>query len=70
MAVADLVAYLCGLLVAVRAAPLFGHKGTDVFLYRQAGAGSLGYAVMAFFAFRLRVAGVNRLPVAEFAGMA
>jgi len=45
---------LLGLLVPVQAAQLFGYQGTDVFLYRQAGAGSLGYAVMAFFALRSR----------------
>lgn len=33
---------------------LFGLKGTDVFIFRQAGAATLGYAVMAVFELRSR----------------
>jgi hypothetical protein len=43
---------LMGLFVPVLVAQLFGFKGTDTFLYRQAGAASLGYAVMAIYAVR------------------
>lgn len=31
---------------------LFGFKGTDLFLYHQAGASTLGYAVMGIFELR------------------
>src|SRR5262245_37969131 len=36
------------LLIPVQGAQLLGFHGTDVFLIRQAGAASLGYAVMAY----------------------
>jgi hypothetical protein len=40
------------LLIPTQFAQLVGYKGTDVFVIRQAGAASLGYGVMAFFALR------------------
>lgn len=42
---------------------LFGYKGTDVFLYRQGGAATLGYAVMGFFELRSRAWKELRLPI-------
>lgn len=54
---------LLPLLVPVQLAQLFGYLGTDVFLIRQAGAASLGYAVMAFFAIRSGAWQELRLPV-------
>ena len=41
---------------------LFGYKATDVFIYRQAGAATLGYAVMGLFELRSRVWRELRLP--------
>jgi hypothetical protein len=43
---------LVPLLLPVGPAMLFGFQATDVFLIRQAGAASLGYAVMAYFGIR------------------
>jgi hypothetical protein len=43
------------LLIPSQFAQLFGYKGTDVFFIRQAGAASLGYAVVAYLAFQSRV---------------
>lgn len=40
----------------------FGFQATDVFLYRQAGAATLGYAVMGIFELRSRRWDVIRLP--------
>jgi hypothetical protein len=34
------------------AAPLFGYRGTDEFVYREAGAATLGYAVMGIWQLR------------------
>jgi hypothetical protein len=53
---------LMGLFIPVIVAQLFGFKGTDVFLYRQAGAASLGYAVMAIYAARSGAWSEVRLP--------
>ena len=54
---------LLPLLVPVLLAQLVGYKGTDVFLIRQAGAASLGYAIMAYYAIRSSVWHEVRLPV-------
>ena len=43
---------LLPLLIPVQGAQLLGFHGTDVFLIRQAGAASLGYAVMAYLGIR------------------
>src|SRR5688572_30524530 len=43
---------LLPLLIPVQGAQLLGFQGTDVFLIRQAGAASLGYAVMAYLGIR------------------
>ena len=43
---------LLPLLIPAQFSQLVGYKGTDVFVIRQAGAGSLGYAVMAFLALK------------------
>ena len=43
---------LLPLLIPVQGAHLLGFHGTDVFLIRQAGAASLGYAVMAYLGIR------------------
>jgi hypothetical protein len=43
---------LLPLLIPVQGAQLLGFHGTDVFLVRQAGAASLGYAVMAYLGIR------------------
>lgn len=40
------------LVIPVQGAQLLGFHGTDVFLIRQAGAASLGYAVMAYLGIR------------------
>jgi hypothetical protein len=45
---------LMPLLIPVFGAQLLGFHGTDVFLIRQAGAGSLGYAVMGVYGLRSR----------------
>lgn len=50
------------LFVPVQAAQFFGLKGTDMFLYRQAGAATLGYAVMALLGLRSRAWEEVRLP--------
>jgi hypothetical protein len=54
---------LLPLFVPVLLAQLVGYKGTDVFLIRQAGAASLGYAVMAFYAIRSGAWQEIRLPM-------
>lgn len=54
---------LLPLLIPVQLAQFVGYKGTDVFLIRQAGAASLGYAVMAFYAIRSGAWQELRLPV-------
>lgn len=51
------------LLVPVLFAQLVGFMGTDVGVIRQAGAASLGYAVMAFYAIRSGAWVELRLPV-------
>ena len=43
---------LLPLLIPVQGAQLLGFHGTDVFMIRQAGAASLGYAVMAYLGIR------------------
>jgi len=43
---------LLPLLIPVQGAQLLGFHGTDIFLIRQAGAASLGYAVMAYLGIR------------------
>ncbi len=53
---------LLPLFVPVLLAQLVGYKGTDVFIIRQAGAASLGYAVMAFFGIRSGAWQELRLP--------
>ncbi|MBX7233696.1 MAG: hypothetical protein K1X65_04875 [Caldilineales bacterium] len=45
-------------------AQIFGLAGTDLFLYRQAGAATLGYGVMGFFQLRSRSWQQWRLPSA------
>lgn len=40
------------LLIPAQFVQLFGLKGTDVFVIRQAGAASVGYGVMAFYALK------------------
>jgi hypothetical protein len=40
------------MLIPAQFSQLVGYKGTDVFVIRQAGAASLGYAVMAFLALK------------------
>lgn len=54
---------LIGLFIGSYFAQLFGFKGTEVFLYRQAGAASLGYAVMALYAMRANAWSEVRLPL-------
>lgn len=54
---------LIGLFIAAYFAQLLGFKGTELFLYRQAGAASLGYAVMALYAMRANAWIEVRLPV-------
>ena len=43
---------LLPLLVPAQFVQLFGLKGTDIFVIRQAGCASVGYAVMAIYAFK------------------
>ena len=43
---------LLPLLMPAQFVQLFGYKGTDVFVIRQAGCASVGYAVMAFYALK------------------
>ena len=45
---------LLPILVPSRFAQFFGYNGTDLFIYRQAGAATLGYAVMGIFELRSR----------------
>jgi hypothetical protein len=54
---------LLPLLFPVQPAQLMGFHGTDVFLIRQAGAASLGYAVMGLLAIRSGVWSETRLPL-------
>jgi hypothetical protein len=54
---------LLPLLMPVLGAKLVGFQGTDVFLIRQAGAASLGYAVMSILGIRSRVWKEIRLPL-------
>jgi hypothetical protein len=64
-AIATLLATLFGLLpllIPDTFGRLFGYKVTDVFIYRQAGAATLGYAVMGLFELRSRVWREMRLP--------
>jgi hypothetical protein len=42
---------------------LFGYKATDIFLYRQGGAATLGYGVMGIFELRSRAWVALRLPI-------
>ena len=54
---------LMPLLIPVFGAQLLGFHGTDVFLIRQAGAASLGYAVMGVYGIRSGSWGELRLPL-------
>jgi hypothetical protein len=54
---------LLPLLIPVFGAKLLGFQGTDVFLIRQAGAASLGYAVMSLVGIRSGVWTEIRLPL-------
>ena len=54
---------LLPLLIPVFGAQLLGFQGTDVFLIRQAGAASLGYAVMSLVGIRSGVWTEIRLPL-------
>lgn len=54
---------LLPLLIPVQGAQLLGFHGTDVFLIRQAGAASLGYAVMAYLGIRSSAWQEIRLPL-------
>jgi hypothetical protein len=54
---------LLPLLIPVLGAKLVGFQGTDVFLIRQAGAASLGYAVISILGIRSRVWTEIRLPL-------
>ena len=51
------------LFVPVETAHFWGYKGTDVFLYRQGGAASLGYAAMGIFELRSLNWEELRLPI-------
>jgi hypothetical protein len=50
------------LLLPGNLAEVFGYNGTDAFVYRQAGAATLGYAVMGVFELRSRNWHEMRLP--------
>ena len=52
-----------GTFVPVATTHFFGYAGTEVFLYRLAGAATLGYAVMGLFNVRSRNWTEVRLPV-------
>jgi hypothetical protein len=54
---------LMPLLIPVFGAQLLGFQGTDVFLIRQAGAASLGYAIMGVYGIRLGAWQEFRLPL-------
>ncbi len=54
---------LMPLFIPVLGARVLGFHGTDVFLIRQAGAASLGYAVMGVYGSRSGVWGELRLPL-------
>ncbi len=57
LVIATVLAAIFGLLPLLfpgSGTPLFHLKGTDVFIFRQAGAASLGYAVMGVFELRSR----------------
>lgn len=51
------------LLIPAFGAKLLGFDGTDIFLIRQAGAASLGYAVMGIYGIRSGAWGELRLPL-------
>ena len=51
------------LLIPALGSQLLGFQGTDVFLIRQAGAASLGYAVMGIFGLRSRAWAELQLPL-------
>jgi hypothetical protein len=51
------------LLIPTQFSQLVGYKGTDVFVIRQAGAASLGYAVMAFYGLKSRAWQEIRIPI-------
>jgi hypothetical protein len=66
MSIAILAAATFGILGAffpVATTHFFGYQGTEVFLYRLAGAATLGYAVMGIFNLRSRNWAEVRLPV-------
>jgi hypothetical protein len=66
MVIAIVAASVFGLLGAflpVATTHFFGYRGTDVLVYRVAGAATLGYAVMGLFNVRSRHWGEVRLPV-------
>jgi hypothetical protein len=66
MAIAIVAATVFGILGAflpVATTHFFGYQGTEVFLYRVAGAATLGYAVMGLFNVRSRNWREVRLPV-------
>ena len=54
---------LMPLLTPALGSQLLGFQGTDVFLIRQAGAASLGYAVMGIYGLRSRAWAELRLPL-------
>jgi hypothetical protein len=53
-ALLSLVFGVLALFAPVQVGQILGYKGTDDFVFRQAGAPTLGYAVMAYFAVRSR----------------
>jgi hypothetical protein len=66
MSIAILAAATFGILGAffpIATTHFFGYQGTEVFLYRLAGAATLGYAVMGIFNLRSRNWAEVRLPV-------
>lgn len=52
--VAAIASALLALVLPVETGRLFGYRATDVFLYRESGAATLGYAVMGAFELRSR----------------
>jgi hypothetical protein len=66
LVIAMVLAAVFGLLplfIPTQFGQLFGFKATDLFIYRQAGAATLGYAVMGFFNIRSRRWEALRWPV-------
>lgn len=59
---------LLGLLAPAQFASLFGLAGTDAWIYRMAGAATLGYAVAGVL--EIRAAGHRRIAVQNFAAIA